>query len=234
VIFELSQLEFISSLAMGVLVAYRRAVVRAGGRVCLAADLQPGVREALDRAQLRSLFEDVGTAKPCATSIAGDGQKPHANGDDAQGTDGARRPSDLRMPPSGPITSDIENRQRTAHPHGGRPGAEPTGKRFHRLTIGFWLGGLALGTGGCLLGACTPYRHPVGVTVSILWWGIYLGCLGASIGAGIGGLFGRWWEQTPASPSHESDRGDEAPSPAALPCCVHCSAKRSTTFSRSL
>jgi len=63
-------------------------------------------------------------------------------------------------------------------------------RRFDRITIGMFLGGLALGTAGCILGASMPYCHPVGVTISILWWGIYLGCLGASIGAGIGGLFG--------------------------------------------
>jgi hypothetical protein len=59
-----------------------------------------------------------------------------------------------------------------------------------RVAIGLFLGGVVLGTAGCILGACMPYRHPVGVTISILWWGIYLGCLGASIGAGIGGLSG--------------------------------------------
>jgi hypothetical protein len=41
-----------------------------------------------------------------------------------------------------------------------------------------------------------PYRHPVAVTANVLWWGIFLGCLGASIGA----LFGLWAEQTPDSP----------------------------------
>jgi anti-anti-sigma factor len=88
VILELSKLDSISSLAMGLLVAYRRGAVRAGGRVCLAADLQPGVRDALDRAGLMSLFEDVGTTKPCATLAAMDGRKPHANGDDPQGSVG--------------------------------------------------------------------------------------------------------------------------------------------------
>jgi anti-anti-sigma factor len=54
---DLSELRFISSLAMGVLVAYRRGVVRAGGRVRLAAGLQPPVQEALARAELFDLFE---------------------------------------------------------------------------------------------------------------------------------------------------------------------------------
>jgi hypothetical protein len=59
VTFDLRELGFISSLAMGVLVAYRRAAVRAGARVCLAADLQPAVREALDRVGLLGLFAPV-------------------------------------------------------------------------------------------------------------------------------------------------------------------------------
>jgi hypothetical protein len=75
-------------------------------------------------------------------------------------------------------------------------------RRFDRVGIGFWLGGIALGTVGFIVGACMPYRHPAGVTISVLWWGIYLGCFGASIGAGIGCLFGLWRDHTPAFPSH--------------------------------
>jgi anti-anti-sigma regulatory factor len=63
---DLSEVRSISSLAMGVLVAFRRGVVRAGGRVCLAPDLHPAVREALTRAELTSLFETDGGAGPCA------------------------------------------------------------------------------------------------------------------------------------------------------------------------
>jgi hypothetical protein len=37
-----------------------------------------------------------------------------------------------------------------------------------------------------------PYRHPVAVTMSILWWGILLGSFGASIDA----LFGVWNNRT--------------------------------------
>jgi len=73
-------------------------------------------------------------------------------------------------------------------------------RRFDR-TIGFWLGGALLGVGGCILGSCMPYRHPVAVTISVLWWGIYLGCFGASIGA----LLGLWAEQVSAPPSPPSD-----------------------------
>jgi anti-anti-sigma factor len=61
---DLSELRSISSLAMGVLVAYRRGVVRTGGRVRLAEELQPAVREALTRAELLDLFEPPGSAGP--------------------------------------------------------------------------------------------------------------------------------------------------------------------------
>src|SRR5262245_48496738 len=43
-----------------------------------------------------------------------------------------------------------------------------------------------------------PNRHPVAVTISVIWWGTYLGCFGASVGAGIGGLIGQWRDRTPA------------------------------------
>jgi hypothetical protein len=77
-----------------------------------------------------------------------------------------------------PVVLPITEERRTP------PGA---GRRFRfNRTIGFWLGGFALGTAGCLLGACMPYHHPVAVTISVLWWGIYLGCFGASIGVLLG------------------------------------------------
>jgi hypothetical protein len=57
-----------------------------------------------------------------------------------------------------------------------------------------------MGIAGCVLGAYMPYQHPVGISISVLWWGIYLGCLGASIGAGVGELFNRRLGHAPASP----------------------------------
>jgi anti-anti-sigma factor len=66
VIFNLSELRSLSSLAMGVLVTFRRAAVRAGVRVCRATALHSAVREALNRAELMDLFETVGSAPPCA------------------------------------------------------------------------------------------------------------------------------------------------------------------------
>jgi hypothetical protein len=89
-------------------------------------------------------------------------------------------------------------------PHQGRPAAEPTGRWFNPVTIGFWLGGLALATAGCFFGAGMASSHPVGMTVSMLWWGIYLGCLGASIGAGVGGLLGPCRDHAPDSREIES------------------------------
>ena len=57
---DLSELRCISTLAMAVLVTFRRGVVRTGGRVRLAEGLQPAVNEALKRAELFDLFEATG------------------------------------------------------------------------------------------------------------------------------------------------------------------------------
>jgi hypothetical protein len=53
----------------------------------------------------------------------------------------------------------------------------------NRIGIGFWIGGALFGIGGCILGFGMPYHHPVAVVISMLWWGIYCGCFGASVGA---------------------------------------------------
>jgi hypothetical protein len=74
-------------------------------------------------------------------------------------------------------------------------------RRLAWPTIGFWLGGVLLGTVGCILGICMSSHHPVGVVLSALWWGIYLGCLGAS----IGGLVGLVTNRNPALPTWEPD-----------------------------
>jgi anti-anti-sigma regulatory factor len=54
---DLSEVRFLSSLAMGALVAFRRGVVRAGGRVRLFPVFLPEVEEALRRAGLLELFD---------------------------------------------------------------------------------------------------------------------------------------------------------------------------------
>jgi hypothetical protein len=86
VTFDLSELRFISSLAMGVLVAFRRGAVRSGARVCLAPDPHPAVREALDRAELLGLFEAGGGAGPQIGPgpVAGDARKRYPDGDEAR------------------------------------------------------------------------------------------------------------------------------------------------------
>jgi hypothetical protein len=88
---------------------------------------------------------------------------------------------------------------------------------FDRITIGFWLGGLALGTGGCVLGGWR-YGHPVGVAAGMLWWGIYLGSFGASLGA----LIGLWTDGTPKPPSRdvgEDATGEAEATPSAIRKC---------------
>jgi anti-anti-sigma factor len=86
VIFDLSELRFLSSLAMGVLATFCRAAVRAGVRVCWASALHPAVREALDRAGLMYLFEAVGGPEPFAGPGPSehDARKRYPNVDDVQ------------------------------------------------------------------------------------------------------------------------------------------------------
>jgi anti-anti-sigma factor len=60
---DLSELHWISSLAMGALVAYCQGVVRTGGRVRLAEEMQPEVCEALARVGLFDLFETTAGAE---------------------------------------------------------------------------------------------------------------------------------------------------------------------------
>jgi anti-anti-sigma factor len=66
---DLSELRSISSLAMGVLMSFRRGVVRAGGRVRLAEHLQPAVKEALTRAELLDVFETASRTVPVRVSV---------------------------------------------------------------------------------------------------------------------------------------------------------------------
>src|SRR5262249_26618332 len=80
-------------------------------------------------------------------------------------------------------------------------------RRFSPLTIGFGLGGAGMGIGGCLLGVLMPYRHPVAVALSVLWWGTYFGCFGASIGA----LVGAFADRAPTWPSQTSAGAGKAP-----------------------
>ena len=81
-----------------------------------------------------------------------------------------------------------------------RPTGSMNGRRFNRM-IGFWLGGILFAAGGCNFGATRPYEHPVSVAVSALWWSIYFGCFGMSVGA----LLGLWAEKTLGCPFRQSE-----------------------------
>jgi len=98
--------------------------------------------------------------------------------------------TDLRNTPHSPIPAGHEAGQRAVRPPQGLRAANSLGRWFNRTT-GFWLGGVILGAAGCFWGASMPCEDPVGVALSGLWWGIYLGFLGASIGA----LLGLWAER---------------------------------------
>jgi hypothetical protein len=102
--------------------------------------------------------------------------------------------------PLSPITVERLNKQ---------PSEGPTAnasRRGFKRTLGFWFGGLIWGAGGCLFGASMPYQHPVGVAISIIWWGIYFGCFGTSLGA----LLGLWaesrWHPRATGVAHDSAR----------------------------
>ena len=102
-----------------------------------------------------------------------------------------------------PITAGTEDWQGAVRPHEWQAAPNVVRRRFNLVAIGLFLGGFAIGAASYFLGAFMPFRPPVGVTISALWWGIYLGCLGACIGAGISGLIGRWRARAQASPSGE-------------------------------
>jgi hypothetical protein len=56
------------------------------------------------------------------------------------------------------------------------------------ITIGMLAGGLILGTVGVAVAVSYSYAHSAGLAISMIWWGVYFGALGASIGA-LPGLF---------------------------------------------
>jgi hypothetical protein len=119
----------------------------------------------------------------------------------------APRSTDLcnSLPPATPGNGD---RDATARPHSPKP-VDVARRRLNR-ELGALIGGLIFLGGGCLLGASMPYEHPVGVAVSILWWGIYAGCFGLCVGA----LLGLWADSTPPSPPPGAMEGNGAPAEA--------------------
>jgi hypothetical protein len=108
------------------------------------------------------------------------------------------RLTDRQNPIPSPVTTINGDCQRALHPHKVAPAANPS-RRFGRA-LGFWLGGFLLGVGGCVLGGCMYYRHPVALTINALWWGLYFGSFGASIGALLG-----MWAERPPDPSSQRE-----------------------------
>jgi hypothetical protein len=62
-----------------------------------------------------------------------------------------------------------------------------------------------------------PYQHLVARIISVLWWGIYLGVLGASIGS----LLGLFTDRTHARLSRVSSGAGEPPLEAGIDCRAH-------------
>jgi hypothetical protein len=115
-----------------------------------------------------------------------------------------------------PHSTEQQNSSRApiVAPEGGTTRA--VGRRRFNRGVGFWLGGVVLGFGGGLFGAYMPYHQPVAVLVSVLWWGLYLGCLGTSLGA----LVGLWAEQGPALPSQDGEGVGKPPAEATCPTAL--------------
>ena len=67
VVFDLAEFAYAASLFMGVLVSFRRGIVRNGGQVRLAA-LQPNVEEAFRIARLHELFAMAATVEAALAS----------------------------------------------------------------------------------------------------------------------------------------------------------------------
>lgn len=94
---------------------------------------------------------------------------------------------DLRNIARAPTTAGREDCQDAVHSHFQKVAANSSAfpRRFDRV-IGLTIGGILFGTGGCFLGASMPYRDPVGIAISMLWWAIYFGCFGVWLGAVLG------------------------------------------------
>lgn len=98
-----------------------------------------------------------------------------------------------------PSTRERCNRQTAFRPHKWQTAVRAVRHQFDPLTIGFLVGGVTFATGGCILGVYMPYHNPVGVNISMLWWSIFLGIIGAYVGACVGQLFGIWDDQAASS-----------------------------------
>jgi hypothetical protein len=110
------------------------------------------------------------------------------------------RLTDLRNAPPSLVTPGNGDWQRPVRPPRRPPTARPFRLRFDR-GVGYCLGGVVLGTAGCLLGARMPYYHPVAVALSVVWWGLFWGGFGTWLGALVGMLA----ETAPAAASQGPD-----------------------------
>jgi hypothetical protein len=99
-----------------------------------------------------------------------------------------------------PITKEKLNPPVSLRPHPRPTVLRAIRRQFDPLTIGFLVGGVTFAMGGCIFGVYLPYHNPVGVNISMLWWSIFLGIVGAYVGACVGQFFGIW-EDRAASPS---------------------------------
>jgi hypothetical protein len=120
------------------------------------------------------------------------------------------RATAFRTPAPFPIPPGPWEWQRADSPCTGPDAFNPFRRRFDRVSLGLRIGGLTAGAAGCLLGAGMPYAHPVAVAVSVLWWGLYLGCFGASLGA----LLALCTERTAGRPSRVPDGTGRPPTAA--------------------
>jgi anti-anti-sigma factor len=76
---DLSRVSLLSSLAMGALAAFRRGIVRAGGRVRLAAGIPESVREGLERTGMIALFEVAENSAARAAALQQDRDREAAH-----------------------------------------------------------------------------------------------------------------------------------------------------------
>ena len=118
-----------------------------------------------------------------------------------------------RKPPPSPIAAGNGDGQSPARPQQWALAANSFHHRFDRATIGFWVGWVLSAAGGCLFAASMTHQYPGGAVISVLWWGIYCGCTGASISALVCWLT----ERTPASPPQGPEGAGKPPSGAVGP-----------------
>ena len=132
----------------------------------------------------------------------------------------APRSRDLRnsLPPAAAGNGD---RDAAARRHRSEPAAKDFRVQFDQ-DRGALLGGVVFGVGGCLLGASMPCQHSAGVAASTIWWGIYMGCFGLSIGALLGLWVGSILASRRGDVQERNHVGAETDIPPAAPGSTRC------------